>query len=152
MSISSAVLLPEPTAKHPPLPSLNTVQEKGRGVRVSADTAPEPHGFARRLRNARTSAEGILWTRLRGSRFRGAKFKRQVPIDRYVVDFCCHAARHVVEIDGVQHAWQSPYDDARTRTLESAGFHVVRFTNEDVRGDLEGVLRKIGEELRLPFG
>ena len=52
----------------------------------------------------------------------------------------------------MQHAWQSPYDDARTRTLESAGFHVVRFTNEDVRGDLEGVLRKIGEELRLPFG
>ena len=92
-----------------------------------------------------------MWARLRGSRFRGAKFKRQVPVDRYVVDFCCHAARLVVEIDGVQHGWQSPYDHVRTRTLESAGFQVVRFTNQEVRDDLEGVLRKLGEELRLPF-
>jgi very-short-patch-repair endonuclease len=111
-----------------------------------------PHRFARRLRKASTSAEDILWMRLRGSRFHGAKFKRQVPVDRYVVDFCCHAARLVVEIDGVQHEWQSPYDDDRTRTLESAGFHVLRFTNEEVRHDLEGVLRKLAEELRLPFG
>jgi len=112
----------------------------------------EPHRFARGLRKGSTSAEDILWARLRGSRFRGAKFKRQVPVDRYVVDFCCHAARLVVEIDGVQHGWQSPYDHVRTRTLESAGFQVVRFTNQEVRDDLEGVLRKLGEELRLPFG
>ena len=92
-----------------------------------------------------------MWARLRGSRFHGAKFKRQVPVDRYVVDFCRHAARLVVEIDGAQHGWQSPYDDGRTRTLESAGFQVVRFTNEEVREDLEGVLRKLGEGLRLPF-
>ena len=92
-----------------------------------------------------------MWARLRGSRFQGAKFKRQVPVDRYVVDFCCHAARLIVEIDGMQHEWQAPYDDVRTRTLESAGFQVVRFTNEEVRDDLEGVLRRLGEELRLPF-
>jgi very-short-patch-repair endonuclease len=111
----------------------------------------EPHRFARRLRQASTSAEDILWARLRGSRFHGAKFKRQVPIDRYVVDFCCHAARLVVEIDGVQHDWQTPYDEGRTKTLESAGFNVVRFTNEAVRNDLEGVLQRIHAELRLPF-
>jgi crossover junction endodeoxyribonuclease RuvC len=111
----------------------------------------EPHHFARGLRKAATSAEDILWARLRGSRFRGAKFKRQVPVDRYIVDFCCHAARLVVEIDGAQHEWQSPYDDSRTRTLESAGFRVVRFTNEKVRNGLEGVLQTLGAELSLPF-
>ncbi len=111
----------------------------------------EPHRFARGLRRASTSAEDILWARLRGCRFHGAKFKRQVPVDRYVVDFCCHAARLVVEIDGAQHEWQSPYDDGRTRTLESAGFHVVRFTNEEVRDDLEGALQRLAVELRLPF-
>jgi crossover junction endodeoxyribonuclease RuvC len=113
--------------------------------------ASEAHRFARRLRRASTSAEDILWARLRGSRFHGAKFRRQVPIDRYVVDFCRHAARLVVEIDGLQHEWQAAYDDGRTRTLESAGFNVLRFANEDLRDDLEDVLRRIGAELRLPF-
>ncbi len=77
----------------------------------------EPHEFARRLRKAATSAEDRLWERLRGSRLQGAKFKRQVPIDRYVVDFYCHAAKLVVEIDGKQHAWQDTYDEQRTAAL-----------------------------------
>jgi very-short-patch-repair endonuclease len=111
----------------------------------------EPHAFARRLRRVSTSAEDVLWARLRGSRFQGAKFKRQVPIDRYVVDFCRHAARLIVEVDGAQHDWQTPNDDGRAHVLESAGFNVVRFANEDVRNDLESVLQKIRAELRLPF-
>jgi very-short-patch-repair endonuclease len=111
----------------------------------------EPHSFARRLRKASTSAEDILWERLRGSRFHGAKFKRQVPVDRYVVDFCCHAARLILEIDGAQHGWQTPYDEGRTATLESAGFHVLRVSNVHVRSDLESVLQRIRRELRLPF-
>jgi hypothetical protein len=52
-----------------------------------------------------TRAEEILWMRLRGSRFHGAKFKRQVPFDRYVADFYCHASKLVVEVDGKQHKW-----------------------------------------------
>ncbi|HEY1942110.1 MAG TPA: endonuclease domain-containing protein [Roseiarcus sp.] len=111
----------------------------------------EPHGFARSLRKASTPAEDLLWARLRASRFQGAKFKRQVPIDRYIVDFCCHSARLVVEIDGFQHDWQSPYDENRTRVLQSAGFQVVRFTNQEVRDDLESVLQRIRVALRLPF-
>jgi very-short-patch-repair endonuclease len=111
----------------------------------------EPHRFARRLRQAPIPAEDLLWERLRGSRFHGAKFKRQVPIDRYVVDFCCHAARLVVELDGVQHGWQTPYDDDRTRALENSGFHVLRFANQDVCDDLETVPQRIRGELRLPF-
>ena len=63
----------------------------------------ERHEFARALRKHPTRAEDILWQRLRGSRFHGAKFRRQVPFDRFVVDFYCHAAKLVVEIDGVQH-------------------------------------------------
>jgi hypothetical protein len=63
----------------------------------------ERHEFARTLRKHPTRAEESLWQRLRGSRFHGAKFRRQVPFDGYVVDFYCHAAKLVVEIDGKQH-------------------------------------------------
>jgi very-short-patch-repair endonuclease len=98
-----------------------------------------------------TPAEDILWAHLRGSRFHGAKFKRQVPIDRYVVDFYCHASQLAVEIDGVQHAWFESYDEERTKVLQSAGVRVVRFSNREVREELESVLQSIRTELRLPF-
>lgn len=100
---------------------------------------------------ARPRAEDLLWERLRGSRLRAAKFKRQVPIDRYVADFYCHDAKLVVEIDGKQHGWHDPYDEARTKVLEAAGVHVMRFDNREVPHDLDKVLRRIGKELRLPF-
>ena len=93
----------------------------------------------------------MLWERLRGSRLKGAKFKRQVPIDRYVADFYCHASKLVVEIDGKQHGWQNPYDEERTKVLEAADVHVMRFGNQEVLDDLEDVLRRIAAELRLPF-
>ncbi len=114
--------------------------------------ATEPHEFARRLRKSSTKFEDLLWARLRGSRLQGAKFKRQVPVDRYIVDFYCHAARLVVEVDGAQHDWYSAYDEERTKALESAGLHVIRVTNDEIRDDLDDVLRRIGAELRLPFG
>jgi very-short-patch-repair endonuclease len=72
--------------------------------------ASERREFARNLRKQTTRAEDILWERLRGSRFHGAKFRRQVPLDRFVVDFYCHAAKLVVELDGKQHEWFSDYD------------------------------------------
>ena len=83
--------------------------------------ASEPHDFARRLRKSSTKFEDLLWRRLRRSRLQGAKFKRQVPFDRYVVDFYCHAARLVVEVDGAQHDRRAEYDAERTKALESAG-------------------------------
>jgi len=113
--------------------------------------ATEPHEFARGLRKSSTKFEDLLWQRLRGARLRGAKFKRQVPFDRYVVDFYCHAARLVVEVDGARHGWYADYDAERTKTLESAGLHVMRFSNDEIRDDLDDVLRRIGAELRLPF-
>jgi very-short-patch-repair endonuclease len=113
--------------------------------------ASEPHDFADKLRQSSTKFEDMLWQRLRGSRLNGAKFKRQVPFGRYVVDFYCHAARLVVEIDGVQHDWYAEYDAERTKVVESFGARVIRFTNDQVRDDLDAVLRRIGDELRLPF-
>ncbi len=129
---------------------------EGPGVRATdrgreRAMATEPHEFARRLRKSSTKYEDFLWARLRGSRLRGAKFKRQVPVDRYVVDFYCHAARLAVEVDGAQHGWYAEYDADRTKALESAGLHVIRFTNDEIRDDLDDALRRIGAALRLPF-
>ena len=101
----------------------------------------ERREFARDLRKHPTRAEDILWRRLRGSRFQGAKFRRQVPFDRYVVDFYCHAAKLVVELDGAQHEWFSDYDAGPREVLERTGVRVLRFTNAEVCGD--GVARRL---------
>jgi very-short-patch-repair endonuclease len=111
----------------------------------------ERRQFARALRKHPTRAEDILSTQLRGSRFDGAKFRRQVPIDQYVVDFYCHAAKLVVELDGKQHEWFADYDSGRTEILERLGIRVIRFTNDEVCNDLDAVLARIRAELRLPF-
>jgi len=111
----------------------------------------ERRQFARALRQQPTRAEENLWAQLRGSRFHGAKFRRQVPFDRYVVDFYCHAAKLAVELDGRQHEWFAEYDAGRTEVLERVGIRVIRFTNEEVCGDLDCVLTRLRAELRLPF-
>ena len=110
----------------------------------------EPHRFARQLRKASTRPEDILWDRLRASRFHGFKFKRQVPFDRYVADFHCHAAGLVIEVDGKQHGWDAAYDEARSKVIESRNLLVIRFTNAQVLNDLQGVLDEIETMLRLP--
>jgi very-short-patch-repair endonuclease len=113
--------------------------------------AADRREFARELRKQLTKAEEILWRRLRGSRLYGAKFRRQVPFDRFVVDFYCHAAKLVVELDGKQHEWFADYDAGRTRVLESRGVSVIRFANAEVENDLDSVLSRILAALRLPF-
>lgn len=107
--------------------------------------------FARALRKHQTPPEEALWERLRGSRFHGAKFRRQVPFDRFTVDFYCHVAKLAVELDGMQHEWFSDYDADRTEILERLGLRIVRFTNAEVSDDLDSVLVRIRAELRLPF-
>jgi len=111
----------------------------------------ERREFARALRKQMTRAEDILWAQLRGSRLNGAKFRRQVPIDRYVADFYCHAAKLVVELDGRQHEWFSDCDAGRTEILERLGIRVIRFTNAEVCDDIDAVLARICAELLLPF-
>ncbi|MBJ6127333.1 endonuclease domain-containing protein [Microvirga splendida] len=105
----------------------------------------EPRQFARNLRKVPTSAEDVLWQVLRGRRFKGLKFRRQVPFLTYTVDFLCVERKLIVEIDGKQHEWYAEYDSRRTDEIERHGFRVIRFTNGDVLSDLESVSLRIAE-------
>jgi len=119
--------------------------------------------FAKQLRRNQTDAERVLWLRLRNRRLNGLKFKRQVPIDRYVVDFCSSEARLIIELDGGQHAARVTQDANRTKILEAMGYLVLRFWNNDVLQNTDGVLEDILNTLKqhrsepphpgpLPFG
>lgn len=96
-----------------------------------------------------TDAEARLWYLLRGRRFLGAKFRRQVPVEGFVVDFLCEAAKLVIEIDGGQHAEREAYDRERTAVLEQAGYFVLRFWNNDVLRNTDSVLGRIAETLDI---
>src|SRR4051812_28636500 len=87
---------------------------------------------ARRLRRDQTDAERKLWFRLRDRRLSGLKFRRQMPIGRFVVNFCCEAARLIIEVDGGQHGERLEQDADRTRVLEAMGYLVLRFWNNEV--------------------
>jgi very-short-patch-repair endonuclease len=104
--------------------------------------------IARKLRLWQTDAEKFLWRRLRDRRLPGAKFRRQAPIEGHVADFVCEDARLIVEIDGGQHAGNKA-DAVRTARLEAAGYAVLRFWNNDVMTNMDGVLEKILEMLQL---
>ena len=99
--------------------------------------------IARQLRANQTDAERRLWSRLRNKQLEGARFRRQVPIGKYVVDFYCHAARLIIEIDGGQHSDRQAQDAARTQDIERLGFLVVRFWNNDITENIDGVLERI---------
>ncbi len=103
--------------------------------------------LARRLRTVPTDAEIRLWSRLRRKQLEGFRFRRQHPMGRYVVDFFCPDARLIVEVDGGQHA-ESASDVVRTRWLEAQGYRVIRFWNNDVLANTEGVLLSILDALR----
>jgi very-short-patch-repair endonuclease len=98
---------------------------------------------ARRLRRNQTDADRLLWFRLCDRRTAGWKFKRQVPIDRFVVDFCCADAKLIVELDGGQHDQHRDRDADRARVLEAMGYLVLRFWNHDVAQNMDGVLEGI---------
>ena len=92
------------------------------------------------LRKESTKAENLLWYYLRGRRFNGLKFRRQVPMGNYIVDFLCLEKNMIVELDGSQHLDQMSYDLRRTLWLEAQGYVVLRFWNNQVLGSLEQVL------------
>lgn len=108
----------------------------------------EPRRFARVLRHDQTSAKDALWQQLRGRRLAGSKWRRQVTLGPYTVDFLCLAAKLVVEVDGRQHADAPLYDAARTREIEAQGFAVLRVTNQEVRERLDDVMARIEAVLR----
>ena len=99
---------------------------------------------ARQLRESSTQTERALWAKLRSRQLKDAKFRRQVPVGPYIVDFICFDARLIVELDGGQHTVSIEADAERSDWLDSQGFRVIRFWNNDVLGNLEGVLTTIG--------
>jgi very-short-patch-repair endonuclease len=102
--------------------------------------------LARRLRLDQTDAETILWNRIRNRRIDGNKFVRQEPIIGYICDFVCREKRLVIEVDGGQHN-ESAGDAVRDERLREKGYKVLRFWNNEVLGNIEGVLTVIQTEL-----
>ncbi|MEO7744179.1 MAG: endonuclease domain-containing protein [Usitatibacter sp.] len=102
---------------------------------------------AKRLRSGMTDAEKLLWYHLRGGRLQGWKFRRQVPLGPYIADFLCEEAWLIVEVDGGQHADQVDRDEERTAWLRARGYSVVRYWNNEVLKNLEGVLATLSPAL-----
>ena len=110
---------------------------------------PQPISQARDLRQKETESEQILWSWLRNNQLNGAKFRRQQPLGNYVVDFVCFDKKLIIEIDGGQHNDDQiiEQDKERTRWLQSEGFRVIRFWNNDVLGNIDGVIMNIRKAL-----
>ena len=126
-------------------------QGEGRGE----GNSPHPRNLvlvkpARRLRWELTDVERKLWYHLRGRRFEGVKFRRQYPIGRYIVDFICVEQKLIIELDGGQHALNVAYDQARDAWLAEQGYHMLRFWNNEVIENMEGVLISIKTALGNP--
>ena len=110
---------------------------------------PKSYEIAHLLRKDPTSAERKLWMVLRGNKLKGVNFRRQQAIGNYIVDFCSVKRKLVIEIDGSQHLEQSEYDKQRSTYLESLGYTVMRFWNDQVLKDLEGVSHSIETVLNI---
>ena len=104
---------------------------------------------ARQLRERQTQAEALLWQVLRSRRLCGLKFRRQFPIEPFIVDFACVAHQLIIEIDGGYHDRIYERDQSRQERLEAAGWQVVRFRNEDVLENVESVAIAIAHILGL---
>lgn len=106
---------------------------------------PQLKGSARRLRKNQTEAEKLLWSKIRKRQLMGLKFQRQFELGTYIVDFVCRDLKVIVELDGGQHNEQETrlYDQQRTLYLESLGFKILRFWNNDVMENIDGVLESI---------
>ena len=103
---------------------------------------------ARRLRRNPTDVERLLWQRLRLWQVDDYKFRRQQPLGKYIVDFVCLQKRLVVELDGGQHADETDYDAERDTWLRHQGFRVLRFWNNDVLKNIDGVMELIVKSLQ----
>ena len=108
---------------------------------------PKLQRRAAELRRNQTEAEARLWAYLRAHQVNGVHFRRQHAIGNFVVDFCAPRKKLIIEVDGGQHLEQEEYDTERTRFLESLGYTVLRFWNNDIMTDIEGVIRVILDTL-----
>ncbi len=111
--------------------------------------SPQATAHARELRARETKAESLLWYVLRARRLSGLKFRRQFPIEPFIGDFACIEKKLVIEIDGGYHDVVHASDSSRQATIESQGWRVLRFGNEDVLADVEAVAIAIKRHLGL---
>jgi very-short-patch-repair endonuclease len=124
------------------LPLLPPARERIKGEGVAQIKQVKPVNLTRGLRLSQTDAEDKLWSYLRAKRFFGLKFRRQVTIGKYIVDFISFESKLIIEIDGGQHneILAIEKDTQRTQWLESSGYRVLRFWNSDVFENIDGVL------------
>ena len=108
---------------------------------------PETTARARLLRHKMTDVERLLWQSLRYKQLNGHRFRRQHPIGQYIVDFACVEQKLAIELDGGQHQEQAAYDLQRTTFMEAQDWKVLRFWNNDVLNNMDGVLTKIVDAL-----
>lgn len=104
---------------------------------------------ARKLRTNLTLAEQRLWNALRAKQLQGHRFRRQHPIGPYIADFACIEKMLIIELDGGQHQEQIQYDENRTAFMQTQGWTVIRFWNNDVLQNFDGVLATIADTLTI---
>jgi len=105
-------------------------------------TTPKGYDTARKLRKELTPAERKLWAYIRNDKL-GVNFRRQHAIGNYIPDFVCVKKKLIIELDGSQHVEQAEYDTERTKFLEAQGYKVIRFWNNQIMNDINGVIRNI---------
>ena len=105
-----------------------------------------PTETAKSLRKSSTDAERLLWRYLKAKRMNGLKFRRQEPIGRFIVDFVCYEKKLIIEADGSQHVLEKGKDEARTQWLNAQGFKVMRFWNNEIMTNIDGVMERIKSE------
>ena len=111
-------------------------------------TTPKIFANSQELRHNLTEAETKLWSHLRAHRTTGIHFRRQHAIGNYIVDFCAPRQKLIIEVDGGQHLDQEDYDAERTAYLESKGYHILRFWNNEIENDLEAIMLVIDLALK----
>ena len=112
--------------------------------------------LAKSLRNTMTYHERLVWEKLKGKQICGLRFRRQHPIRFFIVDFYCHEAMLVVEVDGEIHYDRIDYDDGRSAEMEKFGIKVIRFANFEVENNIDKVIKSIEtivkERIKRPLG
>jgi very-short-patch-repair endonuclease len=108
------------------------------------------HAVAKSLRKNFTDTERFLWRHLRAKQMKGCKFRRQEPIGSYIVDFVCHEEKIVIEVDGGQHSVEQKKDFERDKWLKEQGYTVLRFWNNEVLTNINGVLEVIRNNIEHP--
>ena len=118
-----------------------------RNIVIGQRVTQEKKELAVRLRQNMTPAEEVLWSELRTNRHGGWHFRRQQIIDGFIVDFYCHAASLVIEVDGGVHEKQKEYDHERDAVLLARGLKIIRFSNDQVMEDTQSILAEIRRHL-----